>query len=68
MMDIVNTDGRSQYVVRQSYPQIARVIASYKVGKMTKDGNLCKALFPCKDQLFSDTQVSFIKSLDFYFI
>ena len=39
----------SDYVAKQKHPHIAQLIGSYKVGKLTKDKNLCKSLFPCED-------------------
>ena len=39
----------SDYVANQKHPRIAQLIGSYKVGKLTKDKNLCKSLFPCED-------------------
>ena len=47
----------TDYVTKQKYPNIAQVVASYKVGKLTKDKKLCKSLFPCENG-YQDTEVS----------
>ena len=59
MMDVAGAK-TSSYVARQKYPHISQLIASYTVGKLTKDQNLCKSLFPCNDGTNEDVQVGFI--------
>ena len=48
MIDVARGE-TTEYVTKQKYPHIAQLIASYKVGKVTKDEKLCKSLFPCND-------------------
>ena len=59
MIDVARGD-LSEYVAKQKYPHIAQLIASFKVGKLTKDKSLCKSLFPCDDGL-QDVQVGQVK-------
>ena len=61
MMDVAGAK-TSRYVTRQKYPHISQLIASYTVGKLTKDQHLCKSLFPCNDGTNQDVEVSFIAS------
>ena len=58
MLDVAGEES-SKYVTRQKYPHISQLVASSIVGKVTKDRNLCKSLFPCNDEIKNDVQVSF---------
>ena len=58
MLDVAGKES-SKYVTRQKYPHISQLVASSTVGKITKDRNLCKSLFPCNDETKNGIQVSF---------
>ena len=58
MLDVAGKES-SKYVTRQKYPHISQLVASSTVGKVTKDRNLCKSLFPCNDETKHGIQVSF---------
>ena len=64
MIDVARGES-SEYVTKQKYPHIAQMIASYNLGKSTKDKNLCKSLFPCKDD-YSEDKVNLIGIQLFY--
>ena len=57
MLDVAGEES-SKYITRQRYPHISQLVASSTVGKVTKDRNLCKSLFPCDDGSNHDVQVS----------
>ena len=59
MLDVAGKES-SRYVTRQKYPHISQLIASYTVGKSTKDRNLCTSLFPCTDGITQDVEVGFV--------
>ena len=63
MLDVAGEESSSKYVARQKYPHISQLVASSTVGKVTKDRNLCKSLFPCYDETKNDVQVSFSAKL-----
>ena len=61
MMDVAGAKTR-RYVTQQKYPHISQLIASYTIGRLTKDQHLCKSLFPCNDGINRDVEVSSIAS------
>jgi len=58
MEKMLNVAGKesSRYQTRQKYPHISQLIASYTVGKSTKDRRLCTSLFPCNDGHIQDAE------------
>ena len=53
-MAIVSATKRSSHIIGERYPHIGQLVASYRVGKLTKDKQLCKILFPCISAIKSD--------------